>query len=366
MNKMLLKILVILGLIAPVCADAAYKRVDAPGVAQRKLNLLLKSVREMTESEKKQALADLSPSLREDYEEMLGVASSRRKDIEMAMVDMVELIDINFIKSSSDIDDVISVIAKANNLNAKETNQIKLISKKHLEKKSRVDKEVAKEDKEVAKEDKEVTKEDKEVAKEEDKENKKDLSVFLSELRKYFDKQLKDDVDAYSVTSLVTDKANRFTTNVRDYKSDAPKVNNFFIELQKYQKQNYLDYAIVCIQDAFSDTFFELIDSLYTKVMNSKASQDIDNLYVVMDKCNKILNTGTYEGMTGGDVSILNKKETSNKDKIIANTEAYKKFAKQLQAIFDIKYPNLPKNLGDILGGIDKQEDEDKLDLEFN
>ena len=86
MNKMILKILVILGLIAPVCADAVYKRIDSPGVAQRKLNLLLKNVKEMSASQRKQAVADLSPSLKEYYEEMLKVPSGRSEKLDNALL----------------------------------------------------------------------------------------------------------------------------------------------------------------------------------------------------------------------------------------------------------------------------------------
>lgn len=330
MNKMFLKIMAILSLVIFVGAHGMRKRVDSPGVAQHKLDKVINKISTMTESEIKQALADMSPVLRSNYEEDLkDMPEEDKSKFVDAFSKVAAIIDSEDVDNET-VDKVVEVLSKDEDFSVEQEKDLKAFGELALkEKKEKAGEQVVNDQKQS-------------------KENK-DLSIFLKELSAYFNKQLNNKDKPYLVTNLVTDKANRFSTTSSDYEKFAPQVNNFFTGLQQYQNQ--YGYNVVCLQDAFP-YFFSLIDNLYNELKTSENGEDIGNLFAVMNKGYSILNYKTYYSFTDRtEILVRNKQENGN---TIADTKGYKKFVKKYEDM-DSKNRRLnsSKDLGDFNLGLD-------------
>lgn len=283
MNKMLLKILVILGLIAPVCTVAMRKRVDSPGVAQHKLDMVIKGVKGMTEDEKKQAFADLSPALRADYEDALNnMPVKDRKNFEAAFLIMKRKIKDGELNNEKEVLDFANILKVELELNDSETLDLKILGKRRLEHKS--------EDR-----DKGRTANEKLFQTLDNLEkDEKNLASFLQKLKEYFDKNLNDKEAPYKVnTTKNYFIENSFDSGMDEYKTLDSYVNNFFTHLSQYAPKTFNPFVtsdnFSVIQDAFIKCFFPLVNDLALKLKNSSDEAALTNANDILTKGNDIL-----------------------------------------------------------------------------
>lgn len=328
MNKIFLKTVAIIALLAPVSIGAMRKRVDSPGVAQHRLELAIKGARSMTEKEREQALADLSPALKEDYKEMLANIPVKSKENFKNAFNATKTVVMGGDLDQEDLNQALETISQENNLKYEEKKDLKNIAQElNKEKKDKEENLPPLEEEYGSLKKVELEDQQNGTTEVKDKEDQaQQLSKFLSDLLSYFNIQLSDSKDSWRVKGLVSDTANRFTTDSTGYEELIVRVNNFFIELQKFQSQIF--NSITCIQKAFLENFFPLIYSLWGKVKDSQIPEDSINLFGIIEKGNKILKT-QVKGET-----IVEKKEENNKDKnnepiIIQNRTAYNVFAMQ-------------------------------------
>jgi hypothetical protein len=114
MNKMIFKMMIIVGLMVPLCTQA---RVDDPGLARRKLNLFIRDYEKnpLSDTQIKQALADMSPSMREEYVDLVWPVKSKER-IGNAVKNISKQITDGHIKDSETLDLRIKAFAKLEGL----------------------------------------------------------------------------------------------------------------------------------------------------------------------------------------------------------------------------------------------------------
>lgn len=203
MNKIMFKVAMICTLLT--CWGVSALRKDTPGVAQRKLNLMIQNAEKnpLTDAQIKQLLNDISPSLKEDYQDMVdqirakkyATSKEKKEIVEEIVEETVNIVDQkirtfnDFISSESFNEDTVSstmdTLLGDDGLSVDERDKLSKFMIEMLEKTSKGDTKKTNKQEEILKEIKQKF-EKKEDLKEEGKEEKiqnKTITIYNKSLQ---------------------------------------------------------------------------------------------------------------------------------------------------------------------------------------
>ena len=300
MNKNVQKLIIIGLLSSSLLLDAV--RTMSVGVAQRELKLMIQNAKKNPPSPEKikQLLDDVSPSLREQYQEMIDEIDTtvRKKEVsvEEEKKETIDSVDIalsiisNQIKRGSSKEDAQSLAVKLVEDEGFKFNEVtavrfmkmanNLIEKTFfkIEEKDGVDEEDGdKEKRQFTKELEEINRQEQKGGELRAKEIKlsKYITSFCDFFNLYFDK------DSFKKTLKKTLKEKSFSGGIAELDES---INTFFTSMMDYQDQVLWNKDNM--KKAF-EAFFIFIDQLSTQLKETRYSnpEQISALIVVIEKC---------------------------------------------------------------------------------